>query len=109
MLPLSWHEEIRYFTENVFENRIKKDGSFMKGISVNKISSHYNRDEFSPVDGELIKACDDLAAFIEASLSIRHGIKSRILEEGRKDIYKKYKTKKIGGLYVGQMFDYFFK
>jgi len=109
LLPLSWHEEIRYFTENVFENRIKKDNRVIKDISVNKISSHYNRDEFSPVDGELIKACDDLAAFIEASLSIRHGIQSRILEEGRKNIYKKYKTKKIGGLYVGQMFDYFFK
>ena len=29
---------------------------------------------FRPLDGELIKACDKLAAFIEANLSIEYGI-----------------------------------
>lgn len=61
------------------------------------------------MDGELIKACDKLAAFIEADLSIKHGITSKKLEEGRMDIYKKFKGKKISGIDFGYLFDYFFK
>ncbi len=107
LLPSSWRDEIRYFIEDEFKSKIIKDGVLVKGISSSEINEKYNDNRYSPVDGELIKACDHLAAFIEASLSIKHGIKSRPLEEGRNSLYELYKSKVIAGYDFGQIFDYF--
>ena len=46
------------------------------------------------MDGEIIKICDHLAAFVEAVLSIRHGITSSPLEEARRDLLEKYEQMK---------------
>ena len=107
LLPASWHEEIRYFIEDEFENKIIRDEVVIKGVSCGEISSMYNKNEYSPKDGEMLKACDHLAAFIEASLSIKHGIKSRPLIDGKASLYEMYKTKVIAGINFGQIFDYF--
>jgi len=45
------------------------------------MQERYNDDAFDPKDGGLIKACDLLAAFIEAHSSIRNGIASPGLQE----------------------------
>ncbi|MDE5880071.1 MAG: HD domain-containing protein, partial [Desulfovibrio sp.] len=37
---------------------------------------HHNRDEDDPKDGQLLKVCDWLAAFLEAHSSIRNGVSS---------------------------------
>jgi len=94
LLPVSWRKEMRYFTQDEFENKVLIDGTILKGISFKEINNKYNKDEFYPIDGELIKACDKLAAFIEADLSIKHGITSKHLEDGRVNIYEKFKDKK---------------
>lgn len=51
----------------------------------------YNMDRYSPVDGQALKQCDKLSAFVEASLSISHGIKSKELVNGKKQIMKSLK------------------
>ncbi len=104
LLPKQWHSEIKYFTENEFENRINYKDEPDK-ISFNELNSKFNEDTFSPIDGELIYACDQLAAFVEAKLSIRHGITSKSLENGSKKIYREFKDKKISGTDFGQLFD----
>lgn len=104
LLPSSWHSDIRYLIENEFENKIKKDGKVVKGISFEEITNKYNKDSFSPIDGELLKACDHLAAFIEASLSIKHGIKSRQLMEGKKELSEIYRNKKVAGIDFGKIY-----
>jgi len=83
-------------------------GTIRKDISQEDMMARFNEDRFSPVDGQIIRACDKLAAFIEASLSIQHGIKSRNLEEGKEYIYEKFKGEKIGTIDFKQLFDYFF-
>ena len=45
--------------------------------------SHYNEDRFNAIDGKALKNCDNLAAFIEAALSISHGVKSKELIQGK--------------------------
>ncbi len=50
---------------------------------------HYTR----PLKDSRIKACDDLAAFVEASLSIRHGITSQHLETARCKLFNEYSEK----------------
>ena len=47
------------------------------------LHAQYNRDEPDPKDGVLIKACDNLAAFMEAETSIRNGVASSVLREAR--------------------------
>ncbi|MEM5785884.1 MAG: HD domain-containing protein, partial [Syntrophobacteraceae bacterium] len=107
LLPPPIREEVVYFIEDEFSNRIKEGEKVRKGISGDEMMSHYNEDRFSPIDGELIRACDKLAAFIEASLSIRHGIVSHHLEEGKELIYEKYKDERPCGIDFRKLFDYF--
>ncbi|MBF0329060.1 MAG: HD domain-containing protein [Nitrospirae bacterium] len=106
LLPPAWHEEIRYFIEDEFTGKIKENGVVKKSSS-SKINAKFNHDNFSPVDGELIRACDELAAFIEASLSIQHGIKSHYLVDGKQALFDKYRAKEIAGIEFGPIFDYF--
>ncbi len=99
LLPADWHAEIRYFVTDEFANRIMKRGQRVL-LPAGTLDKKYNRDEFSPCDGRLIRICDEFAAFIEAALSIEHGIKSRPLVE----TYEKYKTMKISGATFGRLF-----
>ncbi|HFU76022.1 MAG TPA: HD domain-containing protein, partial [Arcobacter sp.] len=57
-----------------FENKIIKDDVI---TSLTEDIGPYNDDKYSPIDGFALKQCDKLSAFVEASLSISHGIKSK--------------------------------
>ncbi len=54
--------------------------------------SKYNENKYNVIDGLALKQCDKLSAFIEASLSISHGIKSKELINGKKQILESLKT-----------------
>jgi putative hydrolase of HD superfamily len=107
LLPSPWHEELKYFIEDEFENKTFIEGTVQKGISSGEINKKYNEDRFSPVDGKIIEACDHLAAFREATLSIEQGIESKPLRKAKKDLYENYKRKTIGGIDFGRIFGYF--
>jgi len=104
LLPTAWHYEMKYFTEDEFKNKVKGK---KPGISSTEMNKKYNKNECEPLDGGIIDVCDKLTAFIEANASINHGITSKHLIEGRKSILKDYRTKKISGINIKQMFDYF--
>ncbi len=107
LLPLSWHRDINYLIKDEFKNRIINDKGEVEFVSSTEINGKYNDDQFSPIDGELIRACDQLAAYIEASLSISFGIVSPQLVEAIDALYGKYKNQEIAGLPFYIMFDYF--
>ena len=65
-----------------FENKIRENGQ----IKVVEDMQRYNLDRYNAIDGKALKQCDKLSAFIEASLSISHGIKSKELLQGKKQI-----------------------
>lgn len=106
LLPQSWRPEIRYFTENEFAGKIILDEKVLE-VSSEKISEYYNEDTFSPVDGRIIEFCDKFAAYMEAYLSIKHGITSQYLQDGHRQLYEKYCKTKIAGMDMGMLFDYF--
>ncbi len=60
--------------------------------SLDQIDLHqnYNRDEFDPKDGPLIKVCDNLAAFIEAYTATRNGITNEQLQQAQWKIRNRY-------------------
>jgi len=106
LLPLSWRPEIRYFTENEFAGKIVLDEKVFE-VNSEKINEYYNEDVFSPVDGKIIEFCDKFAAYMEAYLSIKHGITSQNLQDGHKQLYEKFSKAKIAGIDAGMLFDYF--
>lgn len=95
-LEESWIKEIKYFTHDEFCNKITKKGKTVTKLSIDEISENYNDDSFNPIDGELIRAADHLAAFLEAWNSINNGIKSEELTGAAQKIAEMYKYKTIG-------------
>lgn len=106
LLPEEWRQEIRYFTEDEFSGKIIMDGKVVTA-STEAISLSYNEDVYSPVDGGIIEFCDKFAAYMEAYLSIKHGITSKNLVEGHRDLYKRFARTNIAGIEAGVLFDYF--
>jgi putative hydrolase of HD superfamily len=104
LLPDAWREEVRYFTGEEFENRTLEDGKVRTGLSLADLQEQFNQDRFQPVDGEMIRVCDHLAAFLEANLSITHGITSRTLRAARRDLLARYRGREYAGIPVGQLF-----
>jgi len=106
LLPATWHGELKYFIDDEFKSKIIEDGA-VKSVSSDEINNNYNSNIYSPLDGEIIRGCDQLAAYIETFLSISHGIKSYHLEEGNRQLYSRNANKVIAGINFGQLFSYF--
>ena len=87
LLPDSWQEELLYFLEDQFEDRIVQGG---RKKTVKEMKEEWNRDEFQPVDGTLVKVADEMAAYWEAAISLSHGIRSPHLEEAMANLENKY-------------------
>ena len=106
MLPQSWHSEIEYFTLDEFDSKIIVNGE-RKLVTSDEISEKYNSDEYSPIDGQIIRGCDHLSAFIEAFMSISYGVRSEQMVSGYTQLRESYKDKTIGGIDFGVPFGYF--
>jgi putative hydrolase of HD superfamily len=79
LIPAAWHASMKMFTE----------------------------DEFSDTDvrnGTLVKASDDLAAFIESHLSLKNGIYSEDLKFAASSLREKYRDTAIAGIDFGRIY-----
>ncbi len=99
----SWLPELKYFTENEFESKVRIDDK-VKFVTSEEINDLYNKNKYDPYDGKLMKAVDNFAAFLEAWSSIQFGIKSTELEEAMSNIKSGYKNKNIAGLPINELF-----
>jgi putative hydrolase of HD superfamily len=104
LVPRDWHAELSYFVENEFANRAMEGGRVRADLSIEEMCTTYNHDEANAVDGEVIRCCDHLAAFIEASLSIGHGITSKHLTEGVERLRKRYHDRQVASLDFGALY-----
>lgn len=91
LLPSSLQDEFSYLLGLYGDN--EKD-EFLNKIYIDKIEivdslTGYNENYCNPIDGRALKAADRLSAFIEATLSIYHGVKSNELLKGKKEILSK--------------------
>jgi putative hydrolase of HD superfamily len=88
-IPEILHDEFSYILglydgiKEEFQNKIYEDK-----IQIVDDVSKYNSNKYNAIDGLALKQCDKLSAFVEASLSISHGIKSKELISGKKEILK---------------------
>lgn len=108
LLPYSWHKDIIYYTQNEFADKVIIDGKQFI-TTVEEINACYNVDGkgYHPVDGSVLKGCDNLAAFVEAWLSRQYGITSKHLLEAEESIKLQYKDKIIGGIDFGRIYEEF--
>ncbi|OGP88898.1 MAG: HAD family hydrolase [Deltaproteobacteria bacterium RBG_16_48_10] len=108
LLPKEWHPEMKYFYfhEDPFENKVLEKGTIKKGLSTDEINEKYDSEVYHPLDGNMIFLCDKLAAYLEAVLSINHGINSRVLTDAKNKIRNKYMQIAIGGIPLGHLFEY---
>ena len=108
LLPESWHEELRWYTEEEFSNRTRNPGA------IDPIERHegdipkgLNEGRYDPIDGHLIEVCDKLAAYMEAAVSIRTGIHPPELENAKQQLYDRFRLARACGLSLGYLVEYF--
>lgn len=106
LIPTSWHPELRMFTEDEFVSKVTIDG-VVRHTTSDAISASYNSDQFSPVDGELVKAADELAAFMEAYLALENGISNPQLKKAVQEKRSTNRTKIIAGINLGRIYECF--
>ncbi len=112
LIPLMesfYAEELIFFTDDEFENRILFDSQNGKmplcDISFEDLNEKHNTNEYSPTDGKLVRCADHIAAYVEAHSSIAHGITSKQLTSGKKNLLKIYpEGKSISGIDVHSIF-----
>ena len=103
-VPQNIKDDIEYFTQDEFSNRYKIDCFRHQIASSQELFEHFNEDRFNSICGEFLKVCDQLSAFLEAKISISHGVSSQDLVQGASGILEKCKNKKINGLDLGILF-----
>jgi putative hydrolases of HD superfamily len=103
LIPKEWHRDVRTFTEKEFDSIITLRGRRRK-LGSDEISERYNEDIFNPRDGQLVKAADSLAAFIEAYVAIRNGSYSREFQEAKLSFKDTYGRATIAGINFGEIY-----
>lgn len=103
LIPREWHQEIKMFTEGEFRGVVTLDNKVAYKSSED-INRNYNHDVYNARDGEVVKAADNLAAFLEAYLALRNGIVSSDLEEAKWKIRSANDRQTIGGINLGEIY-----
>ena len=106
LIPEAWQPEMRMFTEDEFVSKVTVDGQ-VRHTTSDEITISYNSDRYNPVDGELIKAADDLAAFMEAYLALHNGISNAQLQAAVDEKKRFYRKKTIAGVNLDQVYHRF--
>ncbi|PAF52371.1 competence protein ComGF [Helicobacter sp. 13S00477-4] len=104
IVPPNIAQDIIYFTQNEFSNRYQLECFNRVVSSGDELMDCFNSDEYSPVYGEFLKICDNLSAFLEARISIGHGISSLELCDGAQNILDKCGKSIIRGVDIGAIF-----
>lgn len=99
LIPSWILDEFKMFTEKEFENFVTIDGKKTKK-SCDEINEKFNTDIYNPRDGELVKAADELAAFIEAYAAVENGCVNLEFQEAMTRVRSTYRDEKpkIAGL-----------
>ncbi|MFH1050554.1 MAG: HD domain-containing protein [bacterium] len=101
-----WRDEISYFISDEFDNKIIIKDKLNSDLSVDEINKKYNSDKYNPYDGQLVKAADCLAAFMEVWNSCRSGITTEELTSAARKI-REDEQKIIGKINLKKLYEEF--
>lgn len=89
--------------DSEFVSIIKNNGVTTQ-VTRDQLQNEFNSHEFDPKDGELLKVCDSLAAFIEAYTAMRNGITTSQLHEAVWRIRTDYNQVALSeGVHIGSL------
>lgn len=108
LLPPGWHSELSSFTENEFADTAVIGGKRVD-VSSEDLMGRLNEDHYRGRDGAVVKAADDLAAFIEAHMGKANGSASEELVDAIVKIRDRYKNVKLGPLALSPIYESFSK
>ncbi len=96
LLPSRWHGDMRYLLFEPGSDKVRVDGNErrMEG----DIPAKLNNNGSDPRDGTMVKMCDLLSAYLEATVSIKHGMASRTLREGQRDMEERLSSMRPRGI-----------
>jgi putative hydrolases of HD superfamily len=87
-----------------FYESIREAGGAARRVTAEELSTRFNADRYDPKDGQLLKVCDSLAAFIEAYTALRNGITSDQLQRAVWRLRTQYaSTVLFGRVHVGAL------
>ncbi len=94
LVPNSFRDEFKYIL-GMFDGKKDEFADKIKTSTIKEVEdiNKYNEDKYNTIDGKALKACDRIAAFIEATLSISYGVKSKELINGKKEIVGRLEEK----------------
>ncbi len=100
-------KRFRYFlgldTGSEFNDTILR-GNMVETVSFEDLHNKYNENSFDPKDGEAIKVCDKLSAYIEAYTAMRNGIASEQIQQAFWRMREQNANIKLGHFQVGALF-----
>ena len=110
LIPKECFDEMKKFTEDEFKSKVIIDGKLELTTS-DAINEKYHENAFDPIDGVVIEAADNLAAFLEAYLAIQNGIVTPEFDRAVCKFKEKYlekekdkEIKAIAGLHFGEIY-----
>ena len=106
LIPAEWHSEMRMFTENEFQSVVTRDGKVQPKTS-EEITRYFNTHAYNPRDGEIVRATDHLAAFLEVYLALKNGVMNQELMDARDAIGRRYEGKVVAGINFGETYAQF--
>lgn len=91
-------------TGSEFHNTVLRNGDTIRVESFTKFHTDFNHDSLDPKDGEAIKECDILAAYIEAYTAMRNGITSDHIQQAFWRMRENQAKKMLGPFHIGALF-----
>ncbi len=86
-----------------FNDTIVEKGQ-LRTVDFDALQERYNRDEYDPKDGEALKVCDILAAYIEAYTAMRNGITSDQIQQAFWRMRENNAKRMLGNFHIGALF-----
>ncbi len=86
-----------------FKECVVEDGQ-VREVSFEELQNTYNHDRFDPKDGEAVKICDTLAAYIEAYTAMRNGITSDHIQQAFWRMREQNAKRRLGDVHIGALF-----
>jgi len=99
LAPKPVQKELKMLITDEFSNKLITQNGYKKvDVAEDLLGS-------KGIDGTLVKVADHFSAFVEAVMSIKHGIKSKELLKAIEILKNRYKNRKIFSIDVSKYFD----
>ena len=90
-------------TGSEFHETIMRKG-VAEQVDFESLQNRYNKDEYDPKDGDALKVCDTLAAYIEAYTAMRNGIASDQIQQAFWRMREQNAKRMLGAMHIGALF-----